>query len=70
MFLAVFGVDTLLTICHCLVLHENIFKAHRKQVYQLLANELKILQVVALLILIVKYYHLHEEYLIQKQRTL
>lgn len=41
-FLAVYGVDTILTICHRLMLHENIFEAHRKHVYQLMANELKI----------------------------
>ncbi|MEG1854767.1 MAG: glycosyltransferase family 4 protein [Acinetobacter sp.] len=39
-FLAVYGVDTILTICHRLLLHENIFVAHRKHAYQLLANEL------------------------------
>ena len=106
LFLAVYGVDTLLTICHRLMLHENIFEAHRKHAYQLLANELKISHVVVsfiymgiqlivslgiiylpingwlyativlvllmlLYILIIrKYYHLHEEYLIQKQITL
>jgi UDP-N-acetylmuramyl pentapeptide phosphotransferase/UDP-N-acetylglucosamine-1-phosphate transferase len=106
LFLAVYGVDTLLTICHRLMLHENIFEAHRKHVYQLLANELKIPHVVVSLIymgiqlivslgiiyspvngwlyaivvlallmllyflIIRKYYHLHEEYLIQKQITL
>jgi UDP-N-acetylmuramyl pentapeptide phosphotransferase/UDP-N-acetylglucosamine-1-phosphate transferase len=41
-FLAVYGVDAILTICHRLMLHENIFEAHRKHVYQLMANELKI----------------------------
>lgn len=40
-FLAVYGVDAILTICHRLMLHENIFEAHRKHVYQLMANELK-----------------------------
>jgi len=106
LFLAVYGVDTLLTICHRLMLHENIFEAHRKHAYQLLANELKISHVVVSLIymgiqlivslgiiylpingwlyativlvllmllyilIIRKYYHLHEEYLIQKQITL
>lgn len=41
-FLAVYGVDAILTICHRLMLHENIFEAHRKHIYQLMANELKI----------------------------
>lgn len=40
--LAVYGVDSVLTIIHRLILHENIFKPHRKHVYQLLANELAI----------------------------
>lgn len=40
--LAVYGVDSILTIIHRLLLHENIFKPHRKHAYQLLANELKI----------------------------
>lgn len=45
-FLAVYGVDTILTICHRFMLHENIFQAHRKHAYQLMANELKIPHVV------------------------
>lgn len=40
--LAVYGVDSVLTIIHRLMLHENIFEAHRKHAYQLMANELKI----------------------------
>ena len=40
--LAVYGVDSVLTIVHRLVLRENIFEAHRKHAYQLMANELKI----------------------------
>lgn len=39
--LLVYGVDSVLTIVHRLLLHENIFKAHRKHAYQLMANELK-----------------------------
>ena len=38
--LAVYGVDSVLTIIHRLWLKENIFDAHRKHAYQLLANEL------------------------------
>jgi UDP-N-acetylmuramyl pentapeptide phosphotransferase/UDP-N-acetylglucosamine-1-phosphate transferase len=39
--LGVYGVDTVLTIIRRLLLKENIFEAHRKHVYQLLANEMK-----------------------------
>ena len=41
-FLLVYGVDGCLTICHRILLHENLGKAHRKHAYQLMANELKI----------------------------
>lgn len=41
-FLAVYGADTVLTICHRIQLHENLGEAHRKHAYQLMANELKI----------------------------
>lgn len=41
MFLAIYGVDVVLTICHRILLHENLGQAHRKHVYQLMANELK-----------------------------
>lgn len=41
-FLAVYGVDAVLTICHRIQLHENLGEAHRKHAYQLMANELKI----------------------------
>lgn len=40
-FLAVYGADAVLTICHRIQLHENIGEAHRKHAYQLMANELK-----------------------------
>ena len=39
-FLLVYGVDGVLTICHRVMLHENLGQAHRKHAYQLLANEL------------------------------
>lgn len=42
MLLAVYGVDSVLTIIHRIMLHENLGEAHRKHVYQLMANELKI----------------------------
>ena len=41
-FLLVYGVDGVLTICHRILLHENLGEAHRKHAYQLMANELKI----------------------------
>ena len=40
--LMVYGVDGCLTICHRIMLHENLGEAHRKHAYQLMANELKI----------------------------
>ena len=39
--LSVYGVDTVLTIIHRLILHANIGLPHRKHMYQLMANELK-----------------------------
>lgn len=39
--LLVYGVDGCLTICHRVMLHENLGEAHRKHVFQLMANELK-----------------------------
>ena len=40
--LLVYGADGCLTICHRIMLHENLGEAHRKHAYQLMANELKI----------------------------
>ena len=48
--LVVYGVDSVLTITHRLMLHENIGLPHRKHMYQLMANELKIPHVVVSLI--------------------
>lgn len=42
LFLALYGVDSVLTICHRILLRENLGKAHRKHAYQLMANELRI----------------------------
>ena len=39
-FLVVYGVDSVLTICHRILLHEHLGEAHRKHAYQLMANEL------------------------------
>ena len=98
-----YGLDGMLTICHRIMLHENLGQAHRKHAYQLMANELKmphlvvstiymVLQLAFSLVAIyvipdtilahwiylivsgslvtltyilfmMKYYHLHEEYL-------
>lgn len=44
--LTVYGVDSVLTIIHRLMLHENIGLPHRKHLYQIMANELKIPHVV------------------------
>ena len=51
--LSVYGVDSVLTIIHRLMLHENIGLPHRKHMYQLMANELKIPHVVVALIYMV-----------------
>ena len=40
--LSVYGVDSVLTIVHRLMLHENIGLSHRKHLYQIMANELNI----------------------------
>ena len=48
--LAVYGVDSVLTIIHRLMLHENIGLPHRKHMYQLMANELKMPHVLVSLI--------------------
>lgn len=45
-FLLVYGIDGVLTICHRILLHENLGEAHRKHAYQLMANELKMSHVV------------------------
>ena len=46
----VYGVDGVLTICHRIMLHENLGQAHRKHAYQLMANELKMSHVIVSLI--------------------
>lgn len=48
--LAAYGVDSVLTIIHRLMLHENIGLPHRKHLYQLMANELKIPHVMVSLV--------------------
>ena len=54
-FLAVYGADAILTICHRIQLHENLGEAHRKHAYQLMANELKIAHVkVSLLYMVIQ----------------
>lgn len=41
-FMVVYGVDGCCTIVHRIMLHENLGQAHRKHVFQQMANELKI----------------------------
>lgn len=48
--LALYGVDTVLTILHRIILKEPLMVAHRKHMYQLMANELKIPHIVVSLI--------------------
>lgn len=43
--LLVYGVDSILTIVHRLMLKENIFEVHRKHMYQIMSNELQIQQI-------------------------
>lgn len=45
-FFLIYGVDGCLTICHRIMLHENLGQAHRKHAYQLMANELKMPHIV------------------------
>lgn len=40
--LAIYGVDTVLTIIHRILLKEPLMEAHRKHMYQIMANELKL----------------------------
>lgn len=37
----VYSVDGCRTICHRIMLYENLGEAHRKHAYQFMANELK-----------------------------
>ena len=46
LFLGVYGADSVLTIVHRILLHENIGLPHRKHAYQLMANELNMPHVV------------------------
>ena len=49
-FLVVYGVDGCLTILRRLMLHENISQPHRKHLFQIMANELKIPHVIVSLV--------------------
>lgn len=42
LFLSVYGVDSILTIIHRLFLKENIFKAHRLHLFQVIVHNLKV----------------------------
>lgn len=46
----IYGIDTILTIGHRILLHENITTTHRKHIYQIMANELQIPQLKVALI--------------------
>lgn len=52
-FMVVYGVDGCCTIIHRIMLHENLGEAHRKHVFQLMANELKMSHVTVSLIYMV-----------------
>ncbi|WP_455667242.1 UDP-GlcNAc--UDP-phosphate GlcNAc-1-phosphate transferase [Phocaeicola sp.] len=68
--LAVYGADTILTIVHRIMLHENIGLPHRKHLYQLMANELGVSHIgVAALYMVVQlavavFYLLYPGYMI------
>lgn len=49
-FLIVYGIDGVMTICHRILLHENLGEAHRKHSFQLMANELKMSHITVSLI--------------------
>jgi len=40
--LLIYGIDSILTIVHRILLKDNIFEAHRKHMYQIMSNELHI----------------------------
>ena len=42
LFLAIYGVDSILTICHRIMLREHLGQAHRKHAFQIMTNELHI----------------------------
>ena len=67
LFLSLYGLDSILTIVQRLYLKENIFKPHRKHLYQLLANELKIPHLLvslmyAILQILISFYLLNNEF--------
>ena len=49
-FFLIYGIDGSMTIFHRIMLHENLGQAHRKHVYQLMANELGMSHVVVSLL--------------------
>jgi len=49
-FFLVYGIDGSMTIFHRIMLHENLGQAHRKHVFQLMANELKMSHITVSLI--------------------
>jgi UDP-N-acetylmuramyl pentapeptide phosphotransferase/UDP-N-acetylglucosamine-1-phosphate transferase len=67
LFLSLYGLDSILTIVQRLYLKENIFKPHRKHLYQLLANELRmphllVSLIYAILQILISFYLLNNEF--------
>lgn len=105
-FLVVYGTDTVLTIIHRIMLHENLYSPHRKHLFQILVNELNVSHLVVssiymfiqlcisfglifipshqwvycgtvllclsfvYLVLMKKYYPLHEEYIKNEMKNM
>ena len=49
-FLVIYGIDGVTTICHRIMLHENIGQGHRMHTFQLMANELNMSHIMVSLI--------------------
>jgi UDP-N-acetylmuramyl pentapeptide phosphotransferase/UDP-N-acetylglucosamine-1-phosphate transferase len=69
--LAIYGVDSVLTIIHRLMLGENIGKAHRMHLYQIMANELEFPHIIVSLIymgvqvlILLGYFYIHRIHVI------
>ncbi|WP_222597004.1 hypothetical protein [Chitinophaga pinensis] len=74
LFLGVYGVDSILTIIHRLILQQNIFKAHRLHFYQILVNEQKVphllvatvyalVQILIIVLLLNTHWTIHQDWL-------
>jgi UDP-N-acetylmuramyl pentapeptide phosphotransferase/UDP-N-acetylglucosamine-1-phosphate transferase len=69
--LVIYGVDSVLTIIHRLMLRENIVKAHRMHLYQIMANELKLPHIIVSLIymgtqalIMLGYFYIHHIHIV------